>query len=224
MVDYFSALSFAGIVLISTLKPGPGFVAVLSRALSDGWQQGVAMALGNATIHVVYFVLVCLTFTFASGWVEFLTFLLKALGAVFMIWLGIKEFMKLDASFAVASGGSHVHALLQNYAAGAAVCAANPLVVFLYAALVPTFVHVEALDVTEILVFSFLVLAMNGGGLAVISMVADNVRVFFLDKRNLRAIRIMVGVVFIIIGLAIGLSALPFIDWTKLYFGETTVS
>ncbi len=222
MIDYFSALSFAGIVLLSTLKPGPGFVAVISRALSDGWQQGAAMAFGNASVHVLYFVLVCLTFGFASEWVTFLTFLLKAIGAVFMIYLGIKEFIKGDAPLVVSSPTQHMHALMQNYTAGAAVCAANPLVIFLYAALVPTFVHVEALDTGEIALFSILVLAMNGGGLTAVSLVADNVRSFFADSGNLRHIRIMVGVAFIIIGLAIGLSAMPFIDWTNIYYGETT--
>lgn len=218
MTSLATALSFAGIILLSTYKPGPGFIATLSRALADGWKQGVVMALGNASMHVVFFVLVCLTFSFAADWVVFLTFLLKAVGAAFMIYLGIKEFIKNDTPIPTQSTVVHTQQYWQNYMAGVAICAANPLVIFLYAALVPTFVNVQQLDLQQIVIFSFIILAMNGGGLGVLCLAAGRVRRFFENTNNLRFVRYGVGSIFIIIGLVIGLSGLPIIDWVNLYF------
>ena len=220
MIDYAAALGFAGIVLVSTLKPGPGLVSTVSRALSDGPKHGIAMALGNASMHVVFFILVCLTFTFASDAVVFLTFLLKSLGATFLIYLGIREFIKGGSHLNIkktAAANDHIE-LLQNYLSGVAVCAANPLVIFLYAALVPTFLDVKNFDGHVVIVFSLIVFAMNGGGLSTLCVMAGSVRSFFEDSGTLKAIRIICGIIFITLGLIIGLSALPIINWTNIYF------
>ncbi len=217
MITVSGIIAFASVILLSTLKPGPGLLATVSRALSDGSRQGMFVAAGNATMHVAYFVLVCLAIGFAQNIMEFITILLKALGAVFMIYLGIKEFMKLEAPL-IFGGNKRRSSFLENYMTGVSVCLANPLVIFLYAAIAPTFIPIEALNVADIILLSFIVFCMNFGGLSFLCLCAGRVRIFFKTDGNLKGVRVIVGTMFIFIGLIIGFSAMPFINWTEIYF------
>jgi len=217
MITLSGTIAFASVILLSTLKPGPGLLATVSRALSDGAKQGMTVALGNATMHVVYFVFVCLAIGFAQNLMDFLTILLKALGAVFMIYLGVKEFMKLEAPL-VFGGDKPENSFFENYMTGVSVCLANPLVIFLYAAIAPAFIPMDALDATDIAMLSAVVFAMNCGGLSFLCYCAGNVRNFFKTEGNLKGVRVIVGTMFILIGLVIGFSAMPFINWTEIYF------
>lgn len=217
MLTFSGIFAFALVILVSTLKPGPGLLATVSRALSDGAKQGIYVAMGNATMHVVYFVLVCLAIGFAQNFMDFITILLKALGAVFMIYLGVKEFIKLEAPL-IFGGKKKENSISENYMTGVTVCLANPLVIFLYAAIAPAFIPINSLTSLDIVLLSLVVFAMNCGGLSFLCVCAGAVREFFKSEGNLKGVRVIVGTMFILIGLVIGFSAMPFIDWTEIYF------
>lgn len=219
-MDINTALAFAGAVFIITIKPGPGVLACVSRSLADGWIFGSAIALGICLVHVVYLSIASLTFAIAQEHVEFISILLKALGGTLMIYLGIKEFMRIDNPLVMPSGnGSRAHDLLRNFMTGIMICLGNPLVIFFYAALVPSVMNVSLLSVADIAMCALLLLVFNWGVLTAMCMGSDAVHGFLSDAEKARPLRILTAVMFILIGILMGVSAMPFLDWGHIYYG-----
>ncbi len=217
MITVTGALAFASAVFIITAKPGPGMLAIVSRSLSSGWLQGSIMGLGICSIHVLYLIVAGFTFNLATELADFLIILLKTLGAVLMIYLGIKEYMKLNKPLVVEITKATRGESLKNFFSGMILALSNPIVVLFYVAFVPTILDVAQLRTMDIVICALLLLVSNWGLLVFISACADGVRGYLADTKNAKRLRILISIMFIMIGFVIGLSAMPFVDWGGLY-------
>lgn len=219
MMDTSAVLAFAGAVFIVTIKPGPGVLAMLSRSLADGWKQGAALALGLWALHMTFLTVATLTFVLVKDYLDFAVILFKALGAVLMIHLGVKEFGKINQPLVTASAGAaHFRDYLKNFWTGVSINIGNPLMFFFYAAILPATLDVATLRPIDLLTCYGVLIVFNLGTLISMAVGADSVRAFLTDLDKARHVRMLVGTMFILIGLLMGLSALPFIDWADLYF------
>lgn len=217
-MDFVTALAFAGAVFVFTFKPGPGMLTSVIRSLGDGWVQGSTIAFGHCLMHLVILTLVCFAFSFAHGHVEFLGTLLKVMGGVCMIYMGVQEFTKLDAPI-TANAGQSFEDFWHNFVAGVA-SGANPLNVFFYAGLIPTVIDMNDLNGTDIMLCNLIVFLINWGGLTLLCIMADAVRAQFARPDTMRYIRGGAAVMFILLGLIMGLSAMPMVDWGRVYYGD----
>lgn len=220
MMDTSAVLAFAGAVFVVTIKPGPGMLALLSRSLADGWKQGAALAVGLWALHMTFMTVATLTFVLLEDYLEFAVILFKTLGAVLMIHLGLKEFGKIDQPLIAQASTNHYTAYLKNFWTGVTVNIANPLMFFFYAAILPATIDIATMQPSDLFVCYLVLFVVNLGGLISLAVGADSVRAFLTDANKVRHVRILVGAMFILIGLLMGLSALPFIDWAQVYFGE----
>lgn len=219
MMDTSAVLALAGAVFIVTIKPGPGVLAMLSRSLADGWKQGAALAVGLWFLHMSFMTVATLTFVLLEEYLDFAVILFKALGAVLMIHLGIKEFSKLDVPLVTgAANTAHFRDYLKNFWTGVTINIGNPLMFFFYAAILPATVDVANLRPADLFTCYLVLFVINLGTLVAMAVGADSVRAFLTDAGKARQTRILVGSMFIMIGLLMGLSALPFIDWADVYF------
>jgi len=78
--------------LVLAAIPGPGIFYVLARTLSGGRQAGIASTFGTALgglVHVVAGALGVSAIILASAQ---LFALLKLIGALYLVWLGIRTF------------------------------------------------------------------------------------------------------------------------------------
>lgn len=84
--------------LLAVMSPGPDFIMVMKNALTYSRKAGIWTAIGIATgisVHVFYS-LAGLAFIIAQSILLFNTF--KLLGAAYLIYLGIKSFLRESAS------------------------------------------------------------------------------------------------------------------------------
>lgn len=127
------------------VSPGPAVLLVFSVSLTRGWPHGLQASAGILVANLLYFVLsaTSLGAMLLASWELF--FLIKWLGAAYLIWLGLKTF------FAQGEAARHVAAHLVptrtgmgTFLHGVVAQGANPKALLFFTALLPQFVNPTA--------------------------------------------------------------------------------
>ncbi len=142
LIPFSQYLLFVAVALSLVMMPGPDFFYVLGRGISLGPRAGLASAAGIACG------LLCHTLLAASG----LTLLLfasdaafnivKWLGAVYLVWIGIQTLRAKSSPFAL--DATRVEPAFQTrevWRQGVLTNIFNPKVALTFAAVLPQFVH-----------------------------------------------------------------------------------
>ncbi len=178
--------AFAAASAILLVIPGPTILLVVSYALGQGWRTALPMAAGVALGDFTAMTLSMLGIGALLAASATVFTLLKVIGALYLIWLGIKLFR----------AGGTLRAEPRTDAASAAkmtahawlVTALNPKSITFFVAFLPQFLDRHGDFWTQMLIFeaTFLGLAFaNALGYAVVAARARSI------MRNQRAIRIV---------------------------------
>lgn len=148
MLPNLSSFAFflAGAMVLLAI-PGPAVFYILSRTIGQGRIAGVVSAAGIATgtlVHVTAAVL-GLSALLASSAQAF--YVVKYLGAVYLVFLGVRMLLRRDSS--EISAAAEEHSLRRVFAQGVLVNLLNPKTALFFLAFLPQFVdpsrgHVSA--------------------------------------------------------------------------------
>lgn len=132
-------ITFLSAAVLLNLSPGPDIAYILGQTLRSGRQHGVSAMLGiwtGATLHVVM-AAVGLSAILATSALAFS--IVKWLGAVYLIWLGIKMLLSQGDQFTSfeKQGSKNLSAV---YWQGVLVSALNPKVAIFFLAFLPQFI------------------------------------------------------------------------------------
>lgn len=141
MFDYSYAhwTTFLLAAVLLNLSPGPDIAYILARTATNGLRSGFSAMFGiwtGAFLHVLL-AAVGLSAILATSATAFA--LVKWIGAIYLIWLGIQALRSDGASYA---GGSPLQRTseLRIYLQGVLVAALNPKVAVFFLAFLPQFV------------------------------------------------------------------------------------
>jgi len=205
-----AALSLAIAIILLTIKPGPGMLAVISRSLSDGFLAALMIAMGIVTVQILYFLLAAFSFTIAEDHLLFISILMKSFGAVYLFYVGAKGFAHLEAG--VWAGKPDVLTQIkasENYLAGVAITLGNPFVILFYAALIPSILELKELRIDDIFLGACIIASLNLAILAAECALASKAREFLKQPKVVKILNIATSSAFIMIGLFIGYSIFP---------------
>lgn len=189
MISTGDALAFVVAAFIIIVIPGPSVLFVVGRALSLGRGPAIASVVGNA--FGVYLVAVLVAFGL-GGLVQrsdTAFTVLKAVGALYLVWLGIQAIRHRRALAAAlgatAERASRWRAARQGFVVGVA----NPKVLIMFGAVLPQFVDRSAGHVPV----QMLLLALIAFAIALVSdtvwvMVASQARTWFTNDPSRLAI------------------------------------
>jgi homoserine/homoserine lactone efflux protein len=163
-------LIFAVTETVLCLSPGPAVLLVLSVSLTRGQASGLQASAGILVANILYFVLsaTSLGAILLASWEVF--FLIKWLGAGYLIWLGLTMFFRRsEAALQTAQHPAPGHGM-GTFLHGVVTQGANPKTLVFFTALLPQFVNpteplapqVALLGVTSVLI-EFGVLAGYAG-------------------------------------------------------------
>lgn len=132
-------MTFLSAAVLLNLSPGPDIAYILGQTLRSGRQHGVSAMLGiwtGATLHVVM-AAVGLSAILATSTLAFS--IVKWLGAVYLIWLGIKMLLSQGDQFTSVEkqGSKNLSAV---YWQGVLVSVLNPKVAIFFLAFLPQFI------------------------------------------------------------------------------------
>jgi len=137
VIALFMASAFA-----LNISPGPSMLYILSRCLGSGRTAGVISVLGLATASLVHAVAVALGLSTLLFYSPLAFALLKYLGALYLVYLGIRGFLSGGPLRAMrARGGSRPPSLWAVYGQGIMTDLLNPKVALFFIAFLPQFVN-----------------------------------------------------------------------------------
>jgi threonine/homoserine/homoserine lactone efflux protein len=165
-------LLFVATETVLCLSPGPAVLLVLSVSLTRGWHPGLQASAGILVANLLYF---CLSATslgaiLLASWELF--FLIKWLGAGYLIWLGLKTFFtRSDTARHTAAAPTRTG--MGTFLHGVVAQGANPKALVFFTALLPQFVDPAAPLAAQILILAVTSVLIEFGVLAGYAVLAS---------------------------------------------------
>ena len=160
-------LLFAATEAVLCLSPGPAVLLVLSVSLTQGRLPGMQASAGILMANTFYFLLsaTSLGAILLASWEVF--FLIKWVGAAYLIWLGLKMFMtRGDAYFHAAEHPMPTRSAWRTFLHGVIAQGANPKALVYFTALLPQFVNPAAPLAPQITILAVTSILIEFGVLA----------------------------------------------------------
>ncbi|NKI72908.1 LysE family translocator [Dickeya sp. CFBP 2040] len=208
-----SLFIFSGILL--NIMPGPDSLLIMTKSSSQGWRAGSAAALGigcGTLVHVLAAAL-GLSAILATSATAFTV--LKVLGAVYLVYIGIQALRYQSASRAAAVGSDDqpvsrpVLSMWKIYWQGFLTNVLNPKVALFFLAFVPQFIDPQAPQ--KALAFIMLGLMFNASAMLWYHFLAVSTAMASSKLKASKAVRFClnktIGVLFISMGVKLAMTA-----------------
>ena len=207
------ALFFAAALLLA-ITPGPGIFYVAARTLSGGRTEGLASTFGTGIggmVHVIAGSLGISAIVLASA--ELFT-ALKLVGAVYLVWIGLRTFQSARRETAAALVGETAATSIgprRAFREGILVEATNPKTAAFFLAFIPQFVDLTRGHVAlQFVALGFISVALNTLADAVVTLAASRIRESATARPSLiRRLREISGGAMIALGVGLALTRRP---------------
>jgi homoserine/homoserine lactone efflux protein len=167
-------LLFVATETVLCLSPGPAVLLVLSVSLTRGWHSGLQASTGILVANLFYFFLsaTSLGAILLASWELF--FLIKWLGAGYLIWLGLQTFFtRREAAHHAAEHPAPIRTGMGTFLHGVVAQGANPKALVFFTALLPQFVDPAKPLATQILILAVTSVLIEFGVLAGYAVLAS---------------------------------------------------
>jgi threonine/homoserine/homoserine lactone efflux protein len=135
-------LLYLAAVAVLVLSPGPTMLMCMTTALNDGKRGALAAAAGSISAVLGVMALSALGLGALLAASEFVFTVVKVIGAIYLIWLGIKTFCNnaeaIEIKRAATDGGRR---LRPHYVRGLLVGSSNPKAILFFTAFFPQFLN-----------------------------------------------------------------------------------
>lgn len=199
-------LLFCGFALLATFTPGPAVLLAISNSVSCGPRSALVCSLGNALgLFIVSGIAMAgMGVVLATSVVAFT--MLKVLGALYLIYLGYKQWRSRVSVFSGATQALR-QAPWELFGKGIVLALTNPKAILFFSALLPQFLtpDLPLLQQFVVLTTSFSVCAVLSH--AFYALLAHTLRRRFEDPVRVRVFNRASGSIFCLLGL--GLLRLP---------------
>ena len=141
---------------VLSLTPGPAVLYVLSQAIRRGPAKSVWASWGILSANAAYFVLSATSLGAVIVASYKLFFLIKWLGAAYLVYLGIGSFLGKSSVMSLPEAGADSHSAVRILRDGFFLQGANPKALLFFTAILPQFI-----DTRHNIAFQILVLGIS---------------------------------------------------------------
>ena len=196
-------LLFIAVSLLPAISPGPAVLLAISNALRFGSMATLVSATGNALGLVVlgYAVTMGLGALMMASALAFTV--VKLVGAVYLVFLGIKLFRDRTAFVAVENAIASRQSHWQLFSTAFIVSVTNPKAIFIIAALFPQFLAHGSYSLTDTSILSLTYAIMCFLNHALLAMFGGKIRKFLTTQKVITRLRKSLGVAFVGFGAAL---------------------
>ena len=196
-MDFLPSLPVLGAYIVAVIiiifTPGPDMTLFLGKAVRQGRASGMAAMFGASTGILIHTTLVALGLSALLAASATAFFVLKVVGALYLLWLAIDAVrngsaLNLDTSGQPAAGEPLYRAWLK----GLAVNLLNPKIIMFFVTFLPQFVSADDPHASGILVFLGVVLVAIATPISAL-MIVFAARLANLLKRTPRVMRTIDG-------------------------------
>ncbi len=181
--------AYVAAVLVITFTPGPDMTLFLGKAIRQGTASGLAAMSGATTGILIHTTLVALGLSALIAASASAFFVLKVIGALYLLWLAISAIrhgsaLNIDASKPAVAGEPLVHV----WAKGLGVNLLNPKIIMFFVTFLPQFVAANDPHAAGKLLFLGFIFVLVATPITV-AMIVFAARLASLLKRTPRVMR-----------------------------------
>ncbi|MFK5881366.1 MAG: LysE family translocator [Sulfurospirillum sp.] len=197
-MDLLSIFTFIGAIFIFMATPGPGVLAVISRALGSGFSHAMFMSLGMVLGDIIFLLLTIFGLSVIASTFSTIFIIIKILGGIYLIYLGIKMYMSKTSYFDTNIKESSSFA--GDFFAGVFITLSNPKVIAFYVGFLPTFIDLSNLTYEDTALVVFLVLTILSLILSSYAYFASKAKESIRHKKTQTILNRVAGTVMIFVG------------------------
>jgi threonine/homoserine/homoserine lactone efflux protein len=189
-------------VLVLAASPGPGVFATVARALASGFRPSLAVICGIVLGDVIFLLFAAFGLSVVAGALGNLFFIVKICGAAYLIWLGVKIWLK-EPKPVPSVHNPEARSRWGNFAGGLFITLSNPKVILFYCGFLPTFLDLFALTFIDLVIVVAIITTVLGGVLSTYAFLASRARRMFTNPPAVRGLNRAAGSVMVAAGIAI---------------------
>ncbi|MBL7559747.1 LysE family translocator [Olleya sp. YSTF-M6] len=184
------------------ISPGPDNIYVLMQSITNGRKYGLATVCGLISGCLVHTTLVAFGVSAIIKESDTLFFIIKALGAIYLLYLAYKVF-KSDANVTLSDAAVPKKSLGQLFKQGVIMNVLNPKVSIFFLAFFPAYLYSETINtVTQFYVLGLLFMTTSFAVFALIAILAGFISDYLKQNKNIGLILKWLQIV-VFIGIAI---------------------
>lgn len=213
MVDLYQLTLYVAAAVLLAITPGPGIFYVAARTLAGGRAEGIASSFGTGLggmVHVVSGSLGVSAIVLASA--QMFT-VLKILGAVYLIWMGVRTFLLARRDAMAASLNNTSASTIgprRAFREGALVEALNPKTAIFFLAFIPQFIDPAGLVAVQFIILGSISVMLNTLADVAVAFAAGGIRQGAASRPNLiRRLREGSGLAMVALGVGLALAKRP---------------
>jgi len=150
--DWTTLAAYSMACAILFITPGPDMSFFLARTLAGGRSEGIAAFLGASTGSLVHTVLAAVGLSALLAASASAFFLLKVVGATYLLWLAI-DAIRNGSTLRLAPTGGRKESFWATYSMGIGINLTNPKIVLFFVTFLPQFVQTTDVDAPGKLLF-----------------------------------------------------------------------
>lgn len=198
---------FTGVALLA-IKPGPGMMTVASKAISEGIESVLYFMVGTNLVKILFFALVVFGYHVVSDDMLFISIVLKALTAVYLIWLGIKGLQKFDIDLPMDAREQAKTGFWENFSAGFMLTISNPFDILFFAGILPSLFDLQTVAPAD-LALAAIIIVLADAAVALSYALPLSMSRQFLTQELVKRVNLFASIGIILAGCLIGYAALP---------------
>ena len=195
--------AFSIALAVTVAVPGPGIFAVVSCAIGRGFRESLALICGMVLGDLIYFTLAVLGLAALAHTMGEFFIVVKLAGAGYLIWLGVKLWRSAPAVMREGAQTAPQRGFKRTFVGGLFVTIGNPKAIGFYAGLLPTFINLDQLSLSEALTMGAIVVVMVAGIPAIYAYAAASSRKFFHRPSRMKALNRTAGTMMIGAGVSV---------------------
>lgn len=202
-MDLTTYLIFVPIALLSICSPGPATMLAISNSLNYGFARVNYSTLGNVVGQFIVAGLAMLGVGAVLNRSEALFEWLKVAGALYLIYLGIKQWRSKGVQFA-ASKSEDARANNRSIGLkGLFLALSNPKDIFFFTALLPQFIHADAPVLPQFLTLVISFMVFSYASLMAWAFAAHTAKDWLGQQTRMQWFNRLVGSAFVALGVGI---------------------
>ncbi len=197
-------LLFSGMALVAVISPGPAVLLSVTNSLTHGFGLSLVSSLGNITGLFLVSGAAALGLGAVLKTSVLLFTILKIFGAVYLIYLGIRQWRSRGSVFeAAADCTSHSQTRHISFVQGVLVALSNPKAILFFTALFPQFMDLSRPYVLQFVILTTTFMLYSFIALVIYALSARYGRKWFAGRSRALWFNRISGTIYIAFGLGL---------------------
>ena len=200
----YSIIGLSVAILVLAASPGPGVFATVARALASGFRPALAVICGIVLGDIIFLMLAFFGMSMIAQALGDLFFIVKICGGAYLIFLGIRIWIR-EPALASNENGKRTGLELGNFGSGLIITLSNPKVILFYCGFLPTFLDLSALTLSDLAIVVGIVAIVLVCVLSTYAFIASRARQMLTNRKAARRLNRAAGGVMVAAGVAIAI-------------------